>query len=80
MTSETVPRETATADPLAAGWASLRAFFTEGTDALQRAIEVFQQAAGAERSAGDPSRLSLWLLGLATALRYSRQPERMEAG
>ncbi|MBI3998851.1 MAG: hypothetical protein HY355_07435, partial [Armatimonadetes bacterium] len=36
--------------------------------------------AGAERSAGDPSRLSLWLLGLATALRYSRQPERMEAG
>ena len=70
----------ATADPVAAGWAALRAFFTDGVAALERATEAFQAAEPSVRAGGDPARTTLWLLGLATALRYSRRPEPMEAG
>jgi len=68
-----------TADPLHAGWAALRAFFSDGTDALERALGAFEAAEGPARGSGDPSRLTLWLLGQATALRYTRKPEPMEA-
>ncbi len=70
----------ATADPLAPGWTALRAFFREGTAALERALEAFRAVEVALRASGDPGRLSLWLLGMATALRYTRRPEPMEAG
>lgn len=73
-------RGTVAADPLAAGWAALRAFLSEGVEALGRATEAFQAAEGAVRASGDPTRLSLWLLGVSTALRYSRRPEPMERG
>jgi hypothetical protein len=68
------------ADPLVEGWAALRAFFAEGVDALARALAAFRRAEAAVRAAHDPARLEAWLLGLATALRYTRQPEAMEAG
>ncbi len=68
------------ADPLAAGWTALRAFFSEGAAARDRALEAFRAAERAVRASGDSSRLSLWLLGMATALRYTRRPEPMEAG
>ncbi|MDR7535846.1 MAG: hypothetical protein QN183_05725 [Armatimonadota bacterium] len=61
------------------GWAALRAFFAEGAAALTRALEAFRAAEAAVRAAGDPARLDAWLLGQATALRYTRQPEAMEA-
>jgi hypothetical protein len=67
-------------DQLGAAWAALRAFFSEGMTALQRATEGFASSEGAVRSARDDSRLILWLLGTATALRYSRRPEPMETG
>lgn len=68
------------ADPLSAGWTALRAFFSEGAAARDRALEAFAAAERAVRSSGDANRLSLWLLGMATALRYTRRPEPMEAG
>lgn len=67
-------------DPLVEGWAALRAFFAEGARALARARAAFHEAEAAVRAAGDPARLAAWLLGQATALRYTRQPEAMEAG
>lgn len=71
---------TFTADPVAAGWTALRAFFTEGMPALERATDALRAAEPLVRSGGDSARASLWLLGLATALRYTRRPEPMEAG
>lgn len=68
------------ADPLASGWEALRAFFADGADALNRALEAFRAAEREVRASGDPTRVSLWLLGIATALRHTRRPEPMEAG
>lgn len=68
------------ADPVSVGWAALRAFFSEGAEALQRATAAFEAAEGEVRAAGDPSRQILWLLGLSAALRHSRRPEPMEEG
>lgn len=67
------------ADPLDAGWAALRAFFREGSSALDEAIAALQRAEAEARASGDSTRLALWLLGMATALRYTRKPEPMEA-
>lgn len=67
-------------DPLNAGWTALRAFFSDGMEALERAIGAFEAAETAVRQSADPSRLVLWLLGQATALRFTRGPEPMEAG
>lgn len=67
-------------DPLEAGWAALRAFFSEGRPALEQATEALRAAEGHVRGSCDSSSLFLWLHGLATALRYSRLPEPMEAG
>ncbi len=71
---------TVNADLLGVGWTALRAFFSEGMPALQRAVEAFERAESLVRSSGDPDRLTLWLLGTTTALRYSRRPEPMETG
>jgi len=71
---------TSAPDPVAVGWAALRVFFTDGVPALERAVEAFRAAEPLVRSGADAARMSLWLLGLATALRYSRRPEPMEAG
>ncbi|OFX26775.1 MAG: hypothetical protein A2Z07_00370 [Armatimonadetes bacterium RBG_16_67_12] len=68
-----------TADPLDVGWAALRAFFREGSAALQQALEALQRAEVQVRASGDPTRQTLWLLGMATALRYTRRPEPMDA-
>ncbi len=68
------------ADLLAAGWAALRAFFAEGMPALQRALQAFEKVEGLVRASGDGDRLALWLLGVTTALRYTRRPEPMETG
>jgi len=68
------------ADPVSVGWAALRAFFSEGAEALQRATAAFEAAESQVRAAGDPSRQILWLLGFSTALRHSRRPEPMEEG
>ncbi len=68
------------ADPLVEGWTALRAFFAEGVDALARALAALRAAEASVRAAHDPARLEVWLLGLATALRYTRQPEAMETG
>jgi hypothetical protein len=68
------------ADPLNAGWTALRAFFSDGMVALEAAVAAFGAAEVAIRRSADPSRLVLWLLGQATALRYTRSPEPMEAG
>jgi hypothetical protein len=68
------------ADPLSAGWAALRAFFSDGMAALEQAMGAFRAAEISARRSADPSRLVLWLLGQATALRYTRTPEPMEAG
>ncbi len=67
-------------DPLETGWAALRAFFSEGRPALERAIEALRQAEDRVRGDNDSSALFLWLHGMATAFRYSRMPEQMEAG
>jgi hypothetical protein len=67
------------ADPLDVGWAALRTFFREGSAALRQAIEALQQAEMQVRASGDSTRQTLWLLGMATALRYSRKPEPMDA-
>jgi tetratricopeptide (TPR) repeat protein len=67
-------------DLLTAGWGALRAFFTEGTRALERATPLFLAAEREVRAGGDVTRLSLWLLGVATACRYSRRPEAMDRG
>jgi len=75
-----VTAEAVAADPLATGWTALRSFFNEGMPALERALEGFGAAEAAARASGDPGTLSLWLLGIATALRYTRRPEPMEAG
>ncbi len=74
------PQAATALDPLSAGWTALRAFFTEGMDALERALGAFEAAEADVRRPGDPSRLVLWLLGQATALRYTRRPEPMETG
>ena len=58
----------------------MRAFFSEGAEALQRATAAFEAAESQVRAAGDPSRQILWLLGFSTALRHSRRPEPMEEG
>jgi hypothetical protein len=71
---------TSAADPVAAGWSALRAFFTEGMPALERAAAAFHAAEPLVRSGEDAAHASLWLLGWATALRYTRRPEPMEAG
>lgn len=68
------------ADPLVSGWEALRAFFADGVEALNRALDAFQAAEGPVRASVDPTRLSLWLLGISTALRHTRRPEPMEAG
>ncbi|MDR7523300.1 MAG: hypothetical protein QN168_12655 [Armatimonadota bacterium] len=65
-------------EPLEAGWSLLRAFFSEGHPALERALEALRAAEGRVRASGDPARLTLWLLGISTALRYTRRPEPME--
>lgn len=70
----------AAAEPLAAGWSALRAFFREGVEPLHRATEAFLAAEGQVRALRDPTRLTIWLLGFSTALRYSRRPEPMEVG
>lgn len=72
--------ETVAADPVSTGWAALRAFFSEGAAALQRATVAFEAAESEVRAAGDPSLQILWLLGLSAALRHSRRPEPMEEG
>jgi tetratricopeptide (TPR) repeat protein len=66
------------ADPLGAGWAALRAFFHDGTAALQAALDGFRAAESGVRRSGDPAHLTLWLLGVATALQYTRTPEPMD--
>lgn len=68
------------ADPVSTGWAALRAFFSEGAVALQRATAAFEAAESEVRAAGDPSLQILWLLGISAALRHSRLPEPMEEG
>lgn len=68
------------ADPVSTGWAALRAFFSEGAAALERATLAFEAAESGVRAAGDPSLQLLWLLGFSTALRHSRRPEPMEEG
>jgi len=68
------------ADPVSTGWVALRAFFSEGAAALERATIAFETAESEVRAAGDPSLQILWLLGLSTALRHSRRPEPMEEG
>ncbi|MCL6554499.1 MAG: hypothetical protein K6W08_15470 [Firmicutes bacterium] len=70
----------APADTLRTGWAALRAFFSEGMPALERAREALAAAEPAVRASGDPAQLVLWLLATATALQYTRRPEPMEAG
>jgi hypothetical protein len=65
-------------DPFNLAWSRLRAFFSEGTTALEAAVASFETAGAPLRAAGDPSDLSLWLLGFATALRYTRRPEAMD--
>jgi hypothetical protein len=69
----------AAADRLEAGWSALRAFFIEGAVALQRAIEALQAAEPEIRESGDVSRLTFWLLAMATALQHTRRPEPMES-
>jgi hypothetical protein len=71
---------TSAADPVAVGWTALRAFFIDGMPALEHAADAFRAAEPLVRSEGDPAHTSLWLLGLATTLRYSRRPEPMEIG
>jgi len=66
------------ADPLQAGWAALRDFFRQGADALTRAIDLLRSAEAGVRRSGDPTQMTLWLLALATALRYTRRPEPMD--
>ena len=67
-------------DRLGAAWTALRAFFAEGMPALQQATDGFAATEGEVRAAADVDRLILWLLGSATALRYSRRPEPMDIG
>lgn len=67
-------------DQVFVAWAALRAFFAGGAGALERALRGFEAAEVQVRASGDPSRLILWLLGLATALRFTRRPEPMETG
>jgi tetratricopeptide (TPR) repeat protein len=67
----------AVADSLEVGWAALREFFREGSDALARALAALQQVEAQIRASKDPMRQTLWLLGMATALRYTRKPEPM---
>jgi hypothetical protein len=66
------------ADPLGAGWAALRAFFHGGTQKLEAALDSFRAAEPAVRRSGDPAQLTLWLLGIATTLQYTRTPESMD--
>lgn len=66
------------ADPLNAGWVALRAFFQEGASALHQALDAFRQAEASVRASGNPMQQTLWLLGIATALRYTRNPESMD--
>jgi hypothetical protein len=68
------------ADRVGAAWTALRAFFAEGMPARERAAESFAASENEVRAAADVDRLILWLLGSATALRYSRRPEPMEVG
>jgi hypothetical protein len=70
----------APADALRAGWTALRAFFTEGTPALERARDALAAAEPEVRASADPAQLVLWLLATTTALQYTRRPEPMEAG
>lgn len=72
--------DAATASPLQAGLAAMQAFFHEGEPALRRALEAFRAAEADVRGSAEPATLTLWLLGMATALRYTRRPEPMEAG
>jgi hypothetical protein len=72
--------DTTTASPLQAGLAAMQAFFREGEPALRRALDAFQAAEAGVRASTDSATLTLWLLGTATALRYTRRPEPMEAG
>lgn len=67
-------------DRVGAAWTALRAFFLEGMPALERAVDGFAASENEVRAAADVDRLILWLLGNATALRYSRRPEPMEVG
>lgn len=66
------------ADPLQVGWTALRDFFRQGRGALTRAIELLRSAEAGVRRSGAPTRMTLWLLALATALRYTRNPESMD--
>ncbi|MGQ0571322.1 MAG: hypothetical protein ACT4P5_17605 [Armatimonadota bacterium] len=67
-------------DLLDTGWTALRAFFTEGAPALDRAIDALERAQAGVRGLGDPSALTLWLLGVSIAFQYTRRPEPMETG
>jgi tetratricopeptide (TPR) repeat protein len=65
-------------DPLGTGWSALRGFFRDGAPALQRALDALQAAEPEVRRGGDDARLTLWLLGVAAALQYTRHPESMD--
>jgi tetratricopeptide (TPR) repeat protein len=66
------------ADPLGTGWSALRGFFRDGAPALQGALDALQAAEPEVRRGGDDARLTLWLLGVAAALQYTRNPESMD--
>lgn len=66
--------------PLQTGLAAMQAFFHDGDPALRRALEALQEAEADARASSDPSTLTLWLLGMATALQHTRRPEPMMAG
>jgi tetratricopeptide (TPR) repeat protein len=69
---------TVSTDPLGTGWSALRGFFRDGAPALQRALDALQAAEPEVRRGGDDARLTLWLLGVAAALQYTRHPESMD--
>lgn len=69
---------TVAADPLQVGWTALRAFFREGAGALRSAVGALDAAESHARRSRDPSRLVMWLHGMATALQHTRRPEAME--
>lgn len=69
----------ASSEALRTAWAELRAFFSEGATALERALEAFRRAEADARRSADASALTLWLLGVSTALQYTRRPEAMES-
>ncbi|MDR7419236.1 MAG: hypothetical protein QN178_10040 [Armatimonadota bacterium] len=65
-------------DPLGAGWSALRAFYRDGAPALRTALDALQAAEPEVRRSHEDARLTLWLLGVATALQHTRNPESMD--